>query len=285
MRRWTFLFSFGLHAVLLGTLLAFPGVDDDRETVYRVSLAEFSSTEGAARGPESDGAASAVAQAPQPATLPAASSESVARPAEPIPQTAPPEPRPEPVPPKEPPKPAPDPVSAAPKPAPAEKPKTPKRPSPKQVRRATPVSLKPGETPSPGKETGAPPAAGGVKTSQGGSPGGVGENAGAGIRQLGGFDAHDADRVDQKPSVLRRSAPEYPARAKRLHVEGTVVVELVIDTSGRPQACVVHTAEPAGYFEEAALAATRKMRFRPGMIQGRAVNTLVRLPFVFRLKP
>jgi protein TonB len=57
-----------------------------------------------------------------------------------------------------------------------------------------------------------------------------------------------------------------------------------VDTSGLPKACAIRSAEPFGYFEEAALNAAQKIRFIPGKINGAPVNTLVLLPFVFRLQ-
>jgi protein TonB len=69
-----------------------------------------------------------------------------------------------------------------------------------------------------------------------------------------------------------------------MNIEGTVMVELVVDTAGLPKACAIRSAEPAGYFEEAALSAAQKMRFIPGKINGTPVNTLVLLPFTFRLR-
>ncbi|MDR3175018.1 MAG: energy transducer TonB [Desulfovibrio sp.] len=90
--------------------------------------------------------------------------------------------------------------------------------------------------------------------------------------------------MDQRPSVSRRVKPEYPTRARRMSIEGTVMVELVVDTAGLPKACAIRSAEPSGYFEEAALNAVQKMRFIPGKINGAPVNTLVLLPFAFRLR-
>jgi protein TonB len=69
-----------------------------------------------------------------------------------------------------------------------------------------------------------------------------------------------------------------------MHIEGTVTVELIVDTAGLPKACTVRFAQPSGYFEENVLTAVQKMRFIPGKINGAPVNTLVLLPFVFRLR-
>jgi protein TonB len=62
------------------------------------------------------------------------------------------------------------------------------------------------------------------------------------------------------------------------------MVELVVDTAGLPKACAIRSAEPAGYFEEAALNAAQRMSFLPGKVRGTPVNTLVLLPFTFRLR-
>jgi protein TonB len=69
-----------------------------------------------------------------------------------------------------------------------------------------------------------------------------------------------------------------------MRVEGRVEIRLVVDSAGKPQACTVHKAEPAGYFEEAALAAALRTRFIPGKLRGRPVNTLAHIAFVFVLR-
>ena len=69
-----------------------------------------------------------------------------------------------------------------------------------------------------------------------------------------------------------------------MNVQGKVAVQMVIDTSGLPHNCSVVRAEPSGYFEEAAIAAASSMRFTPGKLKGQPVNTVVLLPFTFRLR-
>ncbi len=115
------------------------------------------------------------------------------------------------------------------------------------------------------------------------SAGGMSPDAGPPLR-MGGFAAYGEDAVDRPPSLSLQIAPEYPQRARRMNVEGRVEVRLVVDSAGKPQACVVHNADPAGYFEEAALTAARKTRFIPGALQGKPVNTLVHISFVFVLR-
>ena len=102
--------------------------------------------------------------------------------------------------------------------------------------------------------------------------------------QIDGLSAYEYSALDQRPSVTRRADPEYPAKARRMSVQGAVVVQLVVDATGQPRNCTVVRATPNGFFEEAALAAARQMRFVPGKIKGQPVNTLVQLPFSFKLQ-
>ena len=102
--------------------------------------------------------------------------------------------------------------------------------------------------------------------------------------RVGAFLAYETDQVDQRPSIVRRSSVEYPSRARRRAIEGRVVVQLVVDTEGRARECRIRSAEPGGWFEDAALAAAEKMRFMPGRIKGKAVNTVVLVPFSFSLR-
>ena len=71
--------------------------------------------------------------------------------------------------------------------------------------------------------------------------------------RIGSLLAYDTDQVDQRPSIVKRSPVEYPSKARRRAVEGRVVIQLVVDMEGRARECRVHLAEPAGWFEQAAL--------------------------------
>lgn len=101
---------------------------------------------------------------------------------------------------------------------------------------------------------------------------------------IGGLAAYDVDAVDQRPAIAKRVLPEYPQKARRMSVQGKVFVRLVVDTAGHPKECKIHQADPAGYFEDAALSAARKTRFIPGKVKGQPVNTVVLVPFVFALR-
>lgn len=85
------------------------------------------------------------------------------------------------------------------------------------------------------------------------------------------------------PSFLRSVKPVYPERARRAGREGTVVLRLSIDETGRlAEARVVNGA---GYgFDEAALAAARASSYRPALRDGRGVAADVRFSVRFTLR-
>lgn len=119
----------------------------------------------------------------------------------------------------------------------------------------------------------------------GGAGGGSGHGAGGPVaRNYGGLMAYQQSEVDQRPSIRKSASVEYPSDARRRGIEGRAIVQLVVDTGGNPKDIRIKSASPQGYFEEAAMAAARKMRFIPGKIKGKTVNTLVLIPFGFSLR-
>lgn len=77
----------------------------------------------------------------------------------------------------------------------------------------------------------------------------------------------------QKPvdlqSRLKRTRyvpPEYPERALAQKITGSVTVEFVVSKEGVPLDIRVVSAEPAGTFDRAALAAVRRWRYEPVVI-------------------
>lgn len=190
--------------------------------------------------------------------------------APPPPAAAPPEPPPPPEPVAEV-KPEPEPRPEPPRPA-----KPTKKVSPRKKKKpAPPVSAPP--EPEPPPPAAAPAPAGPAPPSSAPAP------AMANPLQMGGLATFRSEQVDQRPSISRNSTPEYPKKARRMNVQGRTIVQMVVDTSGMPRECTVIEADPPGYFEEPALEAARKMRFIPGKIKGQPVNTLVVVPFVFKL--
>lgn len=83
--------------------------------------------------------------------------------------------------------------------------------------------------------------------------------------------------------VRRYVEPDYPRNSQGLHTAGWVDVGFGIDAEGRTTALQVNAAEPAGVFEEAALAAVRRWRFAPVEApagSGKEVRSEIRVRFI-----
>ena len=95
--------------------------------------------------------------------------------------------------------------------------------------------------------------------------------------------AFNLNEVDQPPRVLRALPPRYPFEAKQKGISGKVVLRFVVDANGNAQEPQVVSAKPPGVFDEAALEAVVKYKFRPAKKGGKAVDCIVKLPIVFSL--
>lgn len=85
---------------------------------------------------------------------------------------------------------------------------------------------------------------------------------------------------DSPPKPLRQSRPEYPRAAFQQNIQGTVLVEILIDTEGRVARSRVLQSVPG--LDEAALACVRAWTFAPARKGGQAVATIAHLPVTFR---
>jgi TonB family protein len=83
--------------------------------------------------------------------------------------------------------------------------------------------------------------------------------------------------------VRRYVDPEYPRNSMGIRTAGWVDVRFGIDAAGRTTALQVTGAEPAGIFEDAALAAARRWRFAPVAApagSGQELRSEVRVRFI-----
>lgn len=88
--------------------------------------------------------------------------------------------------------------------------------------------------------------------------------------------------LDRSPEPIVQPAPVFPFNLKRESIEGRVRVEFVVDTEGRVHhPFVIESTHPG--FEEAAMIGVARWKFRPGMKNGRKVNTRMQVPIVFKI--
>ncbi len=87
------------------------------------------------------------------------------------------------------------------------------------------------------------------------------------------------------PEVLTGPLPQYPDLLRQAGVEGRVILEAVVDTTGRvsrDSVRVVAATHPE--FVAAARQALLATLFRPALISGRAVRVRVRIPYEFTIR-
>jgi len=92
-------------------------------------------------------------------------------------------------------------------------------------------------------------------------------------------------RVGELPVAPRKIAdarPVYPEIARSARVEGTVVMEAVLDTAGRVTQIRVIRSIPL--LDQAALDAVRQWRYTPSVYNGRPVSVLMTITMRFTLQ-
>lgn len=91
--------------------------------------------------------------------------------------------------------------------------------------------------------------------------------------------------VEERPERLTGPAPQFPDLLRQAGVQGRVLVQGVIDTTGRAIPNTVRIVQsPHPGFDDAAKRIMLQSLFRPGRVGGRAVKVLVSLPVDFTLK-
>ncbi len=90
--------------------------------------------------------------------------------------------------------------------------------------------------------------------------------------------------VDEPPERISSPPLEYPRTMQQAGVEGMVVLQAVIDTSGRVERGSIEVVQSTNNaFESAARRLLERSLFRPGRVRGRPVRVLIQLPIQFTL--
>lgn len=88
--------------------------------------------------------------------------------------------------------------------------------------------------------------------------------------------------VEQQPSLLTHPAIRYPAEMRALGVAGTVLVEAMVDTTGRVESETLKIVETTNHgFDAEVLRVMRGSRYEPARIHGRAVRVVIRQAVTF----
>jgi protein TonB len=85
----------------------------------------------------------------------------------------------------------------------------------------------------------------------------------------------------KKPLLVSQVLPEYPALARQAHIQGAVVVEILIEKSGRVGDVKVVSGPPA--LRQAAVDAVRRWKYQTTLLNGQpmAVRMSVTIRFTY----
>jgi protein TonB len=109
----------------------------------------------------------------------------------------------------------------------------------------------------------------------GGTPGGVLGGV------IGGTGTGPVLDYDQPPRPIKLTKPQYPQEAFIKKVEGTVIVEILIDATGKVIRARVIQSVPM--LDAAAIRTVYEWVFSPAMKHGRPVPTIANAPVAFRI--
>lgn len=89
-------------------------------------------------------------------------------------------------------------------------------------------------------------------------------------------------KVERRPEFIHQAALEYPSQARRMKIEGTVIIEADIDSEGN--LIQIKVIRNAGFgFDEAATAMMEASEFSPAMMDGRPVGVRMRFTIKFEI--
>jgi bla regulator protein blaR1 len=88
----------------------------------------------------------------------------------------------------------------------------------------------------------------------------------------------------QAQPLANNPRPRYPDMLRSAHVEGEVLAQFVVDTTGRPVVSTLKVLKSThDLFTNSVRLAVPMMKFSPALVGGKAVKQLVQMPFQFSL--
>ena len=86
---------------------------------------------------------------------------------------------------------------------------------------------------------------------------------------------------EPRPEMLSMPDPVYPDAAQRAGIEGRVIVEVTVDTTGAVSAAEVVESSGDARLDASARKAALAAKFRPAMLDGVPVESRTVIPFGF----
>jgi len=91
------------------------------------------------------------------------------------------------------------------------------------------------------------------------------------------------DTVDVAPKPAQRTVMTYPSRARKKGITGYVVLNLLIDQTGKIQNVKLLESSPPGIFDDVAIEGVHSWKFEPAVYQGKKVQVWAKQKIRFDL--
>ena len=91
------------------------------------------------------------------------------------------------------------------------------------------------------------------------------------------------DEIDEAPVVINQLAPRYPYHAKREKIEGVVIIRFLVTRKGCVEDISIMKSDPKDIFDDATRQSVSRWKFKPGIKDGKAVETWVEIEIEFEL--
>ena len=95
---------------------------------------------------------------------------------------------------------------------------------------------------------------------------------------------YEMGELDSPLTPLAKIPPIYPMRAMRRSIEGWVKIRFLVNTKGLVEQLKVLEAKPEGIFEKSVVNCVSQWKFKPGTVEGVAVNTMAETTIRFELE-
>jgi protein TonB len=94
------------------------------------------------------------------------------------------------------------------------------------------------------------------------------------------------DMVETRPTLIKSIPAVYPAHARSLRIEGTVLINVLISEKGDViDTEIIRGIKNAVGFDQSALKAVRQWKFEPASVKGIKVKVWMRVAVEFRISP
>ncbi len=95
---------------------------------------------------------------------------------------------------------------------------------------------------------------------------------------------YEMGELDSPLTPLAKIPPIYPMRAMRRGIEGWVKIRFLVNTKGLVEQLKVLESEPKDIFEKSVVNCVSQWKFKPGTVEGVAVNTMAETTIRFELE-